>query len=94
MKYVTSKSEIPEVDHFAIIEFSTIYIPGDERSRTCPGHGYPASNENIARYIAFDSRDEWESEVSSRTLRSTGDKFVAIVAKRAKINTNISVQIT
>lgn len=57
MKPVTKKSEIPAGTHLAILVFKTssIYHEGDERSRTCPGHGYPAYTETIytVDYIPF-----------------------------------------
>jgi hypothetical protein len=37
--YVHSKENIPKGSHWAIIEFGSITILGDERSRTNPGHG-------------------------------------------------------
>ena len=30
---------------YAVIVERSVYIPGDERSRTNPGHGYPATTE-------------------------------------------------
>jgi hypothetical protein len=30
---------------YLIVEEVRVHIPGDERSRECPGHGYPASTE-------------------------------------------------
>jgi hypothetical protein len=51
--YPHSPNEIPDEEHFAIIKFKSITIPGDERSRTHPGHGYPESTETIVEYIAF-----------------------------------------
>lgn len=57
MRPVTKKTEIPTMPHLAILVFKTsnIYHEGDERSRTCPGHGYPAYTETIytVDYIPF-----------------------------------------
>ena len=57
MRPVTKKTEIPTTPHLAILVFKTsnIYHEGDERSRTCPGHGYPAYTETIytVDYIPF-----------------------------------------
>jgi hypothetical protein len=49
-KYVKRPSDIPSVEHWAIITGSSILIPGDERSRTNPGHGYPESTNGVALY--------------------------------------------
>jgi len=45
--HITSVDKLPQGEHWAILEDSSIHIPGDERSRTNPGHGYPASTEHI-----------------------------------------------
>jgi hypothetical protein len=77
------------VDHYAIIVFDTIYIPGDERSRTNPGHGYPESTENRANYYVTTNKAEWEAEI----IRYQNFKinFLAITAKKAEIKTTITI---
>lgn len=51
--YVESPSDIPRKEHWAVITGSSIFIPGDERSRTNPGHGYPESTERYIGYAAY-----------------------------------------
>lgn len=63
MKYVTSKQDVPDAPHYAVLKFSSIFIPGDERSRTCPGHGYPESSQAVVEYIAFTTMQELETWV-------------------------------
>lgn len=67
MKQAKNPSDIPEGHHYAIIIFksSTVHIPGDERSRTNPGHGYPASTETYStnEYSFTHNRDEWVKEI-------------------------------
>lgn len=52
---VRGPNDVPSGPHFAVIIYDTqsVYIPGDERSRTAPGHGYPAHNES------FDTFEHW-----------------------------------
>jgi hypothetical protein len=66
MKTAHTNKLVPSTPHFAAIVFSTIYIPGDERSRTNPGHGYPASSEPVVNYIVFESREEMEEWVTNQ----------------------------
>jgi hypothetical protein len=47
---MASLSQIPVVPHFAILRTTSVTIPGDERSRTNPGHGYPESAETFITY--------------------------------------------
>lgn len=43
---------------YLLITSKTIYIPGDERSRTNPGHGYPESTETCPVLKWFDTEQQ------------------------------------
>ena len=88
---VNTSSEIPEGPHWAIVTFGSIHIPGDERSRTNPGHGYPASTQTSLSYTVYTSEEEWKAEIESLAARRD-KKFVALVAKRPVIRTHIVVE--
>ena len=66
MKTVNNQSSFPDKPHYAIIIFDNkqIHHEGDERSRTNPGHGYPAYTENVNnfKYLSFDNTNEGEME--------------------------------
>ena len=79
MDYVSTKNKARTTQHFAALVFSTIYIPGDERSRTNPGHGYPESNEPVVKYVAFDSREEMERWVLQQESRSYGRQSYQLI---------------
>lgn len=94
MKWCHNLSDIPKEPHYAILEQRSISIPGDERSRTNPGHGYPASTEQVWDYIVFNHREEWEDEIRKRKGSAFGSQdFVAISATPASIRTTFSVEI-
>ena len=67
-KSVRCPSDVPEGAHLALIVFGTIHIPGDERSRTNPGHGYPATTETTVSYYVWDLKDReyWEYEIADQ----------------------------
>lgn len=93
MKWCHSLSDIPKEPHYAILVPKSTYIPGDERSRTHPGHGYPESTEQSWDYIVFPDRESWAEEVKQRLGSVFGKKdFVAISATPAKISTTIQVE--
>ena len=93
-QYVSEKSHLPPGDHYVIMQFSSIYVPGDERSRTNPGHGYPGRSEPIVQYISFTDKDEWEKEIRGLVEATYGKKeFVALYVKRATISTEVKVGI-
>ncbi|QXV74025.1 hypothetical protein [Rhizobium phage RHEph12] len=65
-------------EHFAVLEFVSVHIPGDERSRTNPGHGYPATNESYTKFHVFTSQaslEEWLAE-------TRGNNYIVLAARR------------
>jgi hypothetical protein len=64
--YVHDAKEVPSCEHWAIISGTSVTIPGDERSRTNPGHGYPESTEHYITYEAFTDEAEFKAELTRR----------------------------
>lgn len=64
VKYVSHAADVPKGEHWAILVNHSINIPGDERSRTNPGHGYPASTENSLEYRAYANEDVFKRALS------------------------------
>lgn len=95
-KYCHTLSDIPAGPHYAILRGASIYIPGDERSKQYPGHGYPASTEHYLNYIAYTDRAEWEAEVSRLAKEQTGQSptFIAIQVTPAVVETTVKVSIS
>lgn len=65
-------------DHLCVLEFVSVTIPGDERSRTHPGHGYPESTEQYTKFHVFTSQqrlEEWLAE-------TRGSNYVVLSARR------------
>ena len=94
-KYCHSQSDIPKEDHFAILTTQTVHIPGDERSRTNPGHGYPASTESFINYVAYLDEEEWKRDIESMlNPKYARDEFTAIKVSVAKIEAKLMVKIT
>ena len=81
--------QIPAEPHFAIVRERSVHIPGDDRSRTNPGHGYPASTETFTVYEAFLDRAAWERRITDLTSRR--EPFRAIAATPATVSTSVSV---
>jgi hypothetical protein len=50
-------ADVPTTEHWAILSNRSITIPGDERSRTSPGHGYPEHTEQYVEYRVFRSEE-------------------------------------
>jgi hypothetical protein len=103
MKTVNGPNDIPEGHHYAILIFksTSVYIPGDERSRTNPGHGYPERTESYTTYemSITHSRDEWVEAIQKLekekqdTRFSRASPYAAIeVASKATIETKVIVK--
>ena len=62
MKIFTEVSQFTTYPHeIAAIRFRRVRVEGDERSRSFPGHGYPAHDEVRVDYIAFNNRKEFDT---------------------------------
>ena len=91
-KWAKKAGDIPEEEHYVILEFSLTDVPGDERSREAPGHGYPAHTMSQVDYTIYESKEEWEQEIAVRTKRNDDD-FKAIVVKPIKPKVEVIVDI-
>ena len=88
--YVNSSKDIPKTVHFAAIVFDSVWIEGDERSKTNPGHGYPGYSKQTLSYIVFkdlDSLTEWIKENEPKT------HYVIIESRQVTIEKTISIKV-
>lgn len=93
MKYSTNSDDIPSTTHFAAIVYDSIYIPGDERSRTNPGHGYPAHNETVIKYIVFSDKQDMMQWVNAQeTGHYQRDNYRIIEVTPRTVILNATVQ--
>jgi hypothetical protein len=53
MKNIKRIEDIPTSTSFCAVRGTTIYTPGDQRSRDYPGHGYPESWDPAIEMISF-----------------------------------------
>ena len=76
VKRVAGKDDVPKGHHYAVLVYKSqsVFVPGDERSRTNPGHGYPERYETYESFEHYISEDkgEWESFV--KALHFKGEK--------------------
>jgi hypothetical protein len=90
-----TKSSILKNPHWAILTFSQTQVEGDERSRTNPGHGYPAHTVNTVEYAAFANEENWKAEVSELENPKYGSKSVyhAMYVIPATVTKTVNVEI-
>jgi hypothetical protein len=73
----------------AVIYNDTIYHEGDERSRTHPGHGYPAYTETVQKFKEFKNEEELKLWIK-RNERTT---YKVISYKELKVTTEVVIKV-
>jgi len=69
-KRATSPKQVQPGRQYSVILFENVHFEGDERSRTNPGHGYPAHTETYSNLLLFDSKEQVENWVIENEERS------------------------
>lgn len=87
-------SELPNESFFAIITESSEYVEGDERSKTHPGHGYPAYTLRYLNMEVFPNRTAWEKEIKRLSAFKQPSNFKAVYITPAVVKTEVSVNIS
>ena len=98
LKEVLSPSDIPEGESYLIQVYdeAVFHIPGDERSRTNPGHGYPASTEKVltVRQFVTTEQDRWTDVMEYLYIIEPGRKDVCgIRSVKAAVSTRTVIDI-
>lgn len=95
MKYVHKLSDIPKTPHYVIVKIDGVYIPGDERSRTNPGHGYGPRTERFPEMRVTTNKADWEKAIAEELQEDPEQKnFIAyFVPSVAVINTELKVSV-
>lgn len=88
MEYIETHGDMKEETYAAII-YDSIYIPGDERSRTHPGHGYDAHSEKVIKLISFESKEELENWIS---VQSQSVVFQPVIIRPLNVKRTVSVE--
>ena len=91
-QYPKKVSELPNEEFFVILKPTATLVPGDLRSQTNPGHGYPAHEVKNWDMEVFTDREEWELEVIRlQTARHGRNEFKAARMIPARIKTTVNV---
>ena len=92
--FVHSIDKIPEIEHYAIVKTGTIHIPGDERSKQHPGHGYPAEIRHYIDYEVYLTKEKLLLAIKEiQSDKYLKIDFKVLHVKPMTINTSITVDI-
>ncbi len=95
---VRNPQDILRSSHYAVIvyEKESVYIEGDERSRTAPGHGYPAHTEHYDTFKHYITsyKEQWITLIKFLMEDDdTKDNFLAFeVSKVADVKLKVVVE--
>lgn len=82
------------MEFFAVVVDKSYTVPGDERSRTCPGHGYPEHSVNYKEFIEFNSEADFRAWVEREETRAFGKTtYRAIACRPVKVSTRVEIDI-
>jgi hypothetical protein len=71
------------------------HIPGDERSRTNPGHGYPATTETNTQLEVFETEEEWKSHIKQFISPAFGQAkgFRAFIIEPVSVTVSVDLEV-
>jgi hypothetical protein len=75
---------------YGVIYNVSIHHEGDERSRTHPGHGYPAYTENVETFKSFETED-----LLKNWIRTNKDKTYKVIKyEEVKVTLRLDVDLS
>lgn len=90
-KYPTTIDDIQK-EQWVILQNRSIHIPGDERSRTNPGHGYPAHDEKFIGMETYDDEKELKDRIIQLKDKRADFKVVKMIP--CQVTTTVEVDIS
>jgi hypothetical protein len=92
-KHVSKLSEIPEGENWVALEERSVTIPGDERSKTNPGHGYPESVTHFLDIIVFDDKEAMESWIKYQDKQYSKSSYKVVCIRTLQVKKTTTVEI-
>jgi hypothetical protein len=80
------------VDSYVLVTEDSIHIPGDERSQTHPGHGYPAETRKYMQIRTFESFEKLGAEVIRLDKRGVAYKMLKVTSEEVTISSTINIK--
>jgi len=87
--------KIPDTPFYAVTFETSITIPGDERSRTHPGHGYPEHTVSTQEIVIFKTQKDFTDWVVAENAKPHGKRqFTPIYCTPLKLETRVQILIS
>jgi len=86
--------KIPTEPFYAVTFESSQTIPGDERSRTHPGHGYPEHTVSTQELKIFKDQDEFKNWILDEANKGYGKRsYTALHCKPFTVTLDVQVNL-
>jgi hypothetical protein len=92
--YVPTKTGFASMSKYGVIYTDTIHHEGDERSRTNPGHGYPAYTESVQKLETFDNEEKLKAWIERNNSGYSSKTFKAIKYEELKVATEVVISLS
>ena len=80
-------------EFFAVFVKSSYHVEGDDRSRTNPGHGYPAHSVEYTEVKEFQTESELKTWILKNNDSYSPKEFCAVKCFPLSVNTNVEIKI-
>jgi hypothetical protein len=80
-------------EFYAAIIQDSYHVEGDERSRTNPGHGYPAHSVSYTKIEKFDSEAELKRWVQQQAKSVYSPKYQIVRCTPVQVTTEVKINI-
>jgi hypothetical protein len=83
--------KIPDYEHYAIITFDQQIVPGDQRSKESPGHGYPEHTIELMEYEPHRNIDTLKKRIEY--LMSGNIEYNVLKVKPVNVTTKVLIDL-
>ena len=77
-------------EKYGALTTTSIHHEGDERSRTNPGHGYPAYTEQVSTFVKFKDENDMKAWIQRRSRFET---YTIIRYVELSVETEVTVKV-
>ena len=90
---VKTPDDVPVTPHYAVLVYysQSVFVPGDERSRQSPGHGYAECYEN---YESFEHWVTADAETLNAFVRELEDEKSRVSKKTPYVIMHVDKRLT
>lgn len=90
-QYPKNIEEIELGETWVVLLNKSIHVPGDERSRQAPGHGYPAHDEPYVGMEVYFNVNALKERIAA--LYQRGEKFKVVKMQTVEVSAQVNIEV-